>query len=162
MSKPCLILLYILFLQMSQTTKLILEQRIEVILAIMSQDVMATTEQNMLEQALEKEKVSQAQSFSDLRTKKKSEDVITVDESPDVKQGKPKKKKNTEKPTDKGPAIALSIAGRKTLWFRSMIQGTPTMILTKVLLSVLQKKGALKANQRDLLERDVITALDQP
>ena len=32
---------------------------------------------------------------------KKSEDVITVDELPDVKQSKPKKNKPTEKPTNK-------------------------------------------------------------
>ena len=99
---------------MSQATKLILdpgetiEQRIESILAIMSQDVtddVRAVLQNMMEQALEKKTVSQAQSFSDLRSKygakKKSEDVITVDESPEVKQSKPKKNKPTEKPTDK-------------------------------------------------------------
>ena len=61
--------------------------------------------QSMLEQALEKKKVCQAQSFSDLRSKygakKKSEDVITMDESPDLKQSKPKKNKPTEKPTEK-------------------------------------------------------------
>ena len=104
MSQPCLILLYIFFPQMSQATKLILdpgetiEQRIESILAIMSQDVTDDDRavlQNMMEQALEKRTVSQAQSFSDLRSKygakKKSEDVITVDESPEVKQSKPKK-----------------------------------------------------------------------
>ena len=116
MSKPCLILLYIFFPQMSQATKLILdpgetiEQRIESILAIMSQDVTADDRavlQNMLEQALEKKKVSQAQSFSDLLSKygakKKSEqeDVINVDESPEAKQSKPKKNKPSEKPTDR-------------------------------------------------------------
>ena len=101
---------------MSQATKLILdpvetiEQRIELILAIMSQDVTADNRavlQNMLEQALEKKKVSQAQSFSNLlskyKAKKKSEqeDVINVDESPEAKQSKPKKSKPNEKPTDK-------------------------------------------------------------
>ena len=63
--------------------------------------------QNMLEQALEKEKVSQAQYFSKLRSKygamKKSEqeDVINVEESPEAKQRKPKKKKPTKNPQTK-------------------------------------------------------------
>ena len=63
MSKPCLILLYILFPQMSQTTKLIVDrgemikQRIESILTIMSQDVTDDDRavlRNMLEQVLKK------------------------------------------------------------------------------------------------------------
>ena len=199
---------------MLQTTKLILdpwemtEQQIESILAIMSQDVRDDDRavlQNMLEQALEKKKVCQAQSFSDLRSKygakKKSEEDITVDESPDVKQRKPKKNISTEKPTDKNttqtkptkaptnkvtPKKASVVVTKedvkkvkgpltkerprhrpkhrrkKNPRVLSMTQGTPTLILTTVLLSVLQKEGALKANQRDLLERDVLAVRDHP
>ena len=196
---------------MSQATKFILdpgetiEQRIELILAIMSQDLTADDRavlQTMLVQALVKKKVSQAQSLSDLRSKyaakKKSdqEDVINVDESPEAKQSKPKKDKPNEKPTDKnttqtkptkaptkkvtpkkssvvvtredakkvkGPPTKRKAAPSPDVSMyrvRSMTQGTPTLILTTVLLSVLQKEGALKANQRDRLERDVLAALD--
>ena len=123
MSRPCLILLYIFFPQMFQATMLIfdpgetIEQRIESILVKMSQDVTDDERavlQNMLEQVLEKNKVSQAQSFSDLRSKygakKKSEpeDVINVDESPEAKQSKPKRnipnvKTNTKNTTQTKP-----------------------------------------------------------
>ena len=107
---------------MAQVTKLVLdpdktiEERIESVLAIMSEDVSDDDRlvlQHMLEQALEMKKKSECQTLADLRkkyaSKKKLEEVIS---SPDVKNKKPapKKTKATDKPDPK------DITPKKSVW----------------------------------------------
>ena len=108
-SRPYIIITYYISTQMSAIPdKLVLdpgetvEQRIESILAIMSEEVSEEDRmvlQLLLEQALEMKKKKECQTLSQLKKKyasrKKKEDIINVDDSGEDKKKNPPKKQKT-------------------------------------------------------------------